>query len=234
MKRLVAMGSVVAAACILTAATQQGRAQAPGVGGSPRTAAVGSKSSAALVNPPNFNYQVSFRTDYQVRRTPPGFTSGISAWTHVKTRWQSDGRGGVTVTLDIDRRGSWVLDWVFNPQSIGQTAGDVAALLAHEQVHFDLSALAVREFLNQAQGRTGAQQQALWASFYGPSGRVQRLDNLYEANTQLGLNRANQDRWVQQIGMLKSRPDGTFTQLEQWAQGLRSPAVRPISTSPKR
>jgi hypothetical protein len=177
------------------------------------------KTRPKLASPPNFIYQVDFGRDYTIKPTPLGFTSGISAWTTVSTSWQSDGRGHVTVTLAVDRSRSWALDWVFNPQSIGATPASVAALRAHEQVHLDLTALAVREFWNQVQGLPDNQVKTRWDNFMK---RLNSLDALYEASTQQGLNGDNQDLWVQQINLLKSRPDGTFTALERWAQRFRN------------
>jgi hypothetical protein len=191
---------------------------APGAG---QVAKKGSKSVKSkigkqMVNPPNFNYQVSFSKDYTVKPTPQGFKTGISAFTQASTFWQSDGKGNVTIpTLTVDKSQSWVYDWVFQPKKIGATPTTVANLLAHEQVHFDLTALAVREFMSQAQGLKDPQVKKLWGEFMT---RLHTLDDLYESSTQKGVNLANQNLWVQQINTLKSRADGTFTALEQWAK----------------
>jgi len=112
---------------------------------------------------------------------------------------------------------SWVYDWVLDPKKIGATQGEVTALLVHEQGHFDLSALAMREFLNEAQGLTNDQADALWKSFQT---RLDDLNKLYDSSTQHSQNQANQDLWVQEIKNLKSSQNGTFTALYQWAQNL--------------
>jgi hypothetical protein len=172
-------------------------------------------SSVHAADPPFFNHQVDFSTEYTIRPTPPAFRGGTSAVTTVSWNWQSDGRGGITVSLAVDRANSWVLDWVFNPQAFGFTANDAARLHAHEQIHFDLAALALREFQTKATGQPQDKVQALAKDLLG---RIQPLDNVYEKSTGTLFTSPVQDLWTNQIAALKRNPNGTFSQLWQWAQ----------------
>jgi hypothetical protein len=176
-------------------------------------------STVHAADPPFFNHQVDFSTEYTIRPTPPGFRGGTSAETFVSWNWQTDGRGRVTVSLAVDRAKSWVLDWVFKPQAFGFTANDAARLHAHEQIHFDLPALALREFQTRATGLPPDKAQALANDLLGPMGkRVQDLDAVYEKSTGKLFTSPVQDLWTKQIAALKRNPNGTFSQLRQWAQ----------------
>jgi hypothetical protein len=59
------------------------------------------------------------------------------------------------VILRVDKASSYVQNWVDDPQNFvlsggyRLTAADVEWLRRHEQVHFDLYALALRDFLNR-------------------------------------------------------------------------------------
>jgi hypothetical protein len=115
----------------------------------------------------------------------------------------------VTGAIDINRSRSWVRP--------GQMTD---SLLLHEQGHYDIDALALRDFVNQAKVSDNKGQNALWASFFGPDGRSGRsvaLENLYDSSTNHSQNRARQDQWIKKIRELKRRTDGTFAELERWA-----------------
>jgi hypothetical protein len=161
-----------------------------------------------------FNYQVDFKTDYTVLGTPPGFRGGTSAWTYTTiSPWALDGKG---MTVSVDHKRSQVLDWVLNPAKYGFTADAVARLRGHEQVHYDLAALWLREYLNKAKGQPRQKQIDLWNDMLTHS--IQALDNAYEGSTGTDSNSPVQDEWTKQIGALKSRSDGSFSELEQWAR----------------
>jgi hypothetical protein len=168
----------------------------------------------AVPDPSWFSHQVDFGTEYTVRPTPMNFTSGTSAFTQTSYGWQPIGQGAASANLAVDPGASWVLDWVFNPANFGFTATDVARLRAHEQIHYDLPALALREFVNTAQGFSGDLQRL----FNTITGNISPLDNVYESSTGTLFTSPVQDLWTQEISDLKGRPDGTLTELMTWAQ----------------
>jgi len=113
--------------------------------------------------------------------------------------------------------GSWVYDWVFDPTL--KVQADL--LRAHEQVHFDLYALAFWECLNNVKGLSAPEQADKAKSFLS---RVIELDKVYESKPSTGghYDSPNQSLWTTQIGSLK-KPGGTFSELEKWASDPARP-----------
>jgi hypothetical protein len=123
------------------------------------------------------------------------------------------------VILEVNRAVSTVQNWVDNPAAAGLTAADVEWLRRHEQVHFDLMALALRDFLNQVDGITDPNaQDALWTKI---NTRMIALNtNVYETNTSEGITptgKARQKEWTKKIADLKKGTStDTIGELEKW------------------
>jgi hypothetical protein len=163
------------------------------------------------MNPTGFDLILDWARDFLGAPLP---NTGEAAFTVASAFWNS-GPGGVTASIDMNRGASWVIP-----------AQETDPLLTHEQGHFDLTALAVRDFLTQA----GSDPATTWQSFFGPppgnTGRVSVMNLLYDASSNHSQNQVNQDLWTMKFRDLKMRPDGTFAELERWAMTLASPAIR--------
>src|SRR5690242_2992104 len=113
--------------------------------------------TAKLIEPNNFDHTVSFgspgKSDGDYTKVGPDF-SRASAFTTMDYRRITYGNPP-DATVQVDRAHSTVQKWVDDPHSFVLPAGyrltvaDVEWLRRHEQVHFDLMALALRDFLNQ-------------------------------------------------------------------------------------
>jgi hypothetical protein len=112
--------------------------------------------------------------------------------------------------VQVDPARSYVYDWVFDPNM----KADAELLRAHEQIHFDLYALAFREYLDNAKGLSIPEQEAKALDF---SRRVIALDKVYEASTNKHYDSPNQPLWTNRIAELKKDSNGTFSALEKWA-----------------
>jgi hypothetical protein len=131
------------------------------------------------------------------------------------------------LTLEVNRAISTVQKWVEDPAAAGFTADDVEWLRRHEQVHFDLMALALRDFLNQvladpdlANDKEGFKQAALWEKINTRMIALNKSDGIYETNTGLGITptgKARQKEWSRKIRELKkgTNPD-SIGELEKW------------------
>jgi hypothetical protein len=193
-----------------------GGGQTPGDGGrttvptSPQTPPnpTAQNPPPALLNPLNFNKRLTWN-DYDPLSRPPN-GKPFDAYTLATLGLKLDGRGKWTVSVVLVKNprnpnnSSWVLPRKESPQ-----------LLGHEQGHFDIEALAGRDFLNELQGKSVEQEKKLVP---GLDARTQSMQSLYDLTTKHGTLAAQQQLWTQEINSLKSSPTGTFTQLQQWAQ----------------
>jgi hypothetical protein len=176
------------------------------------------------MNPPGFDRILNWATDFLGTPDPQ---SGEDAFTQTRTFWRSDGVH-VTATIDIDRNASWVVP--------GQQTDN---LLRHEQGHYDITALAVRDFVNRA---SAADPESAWDDLFGPgplhnTGRCGAMQVLYDSAMGIGTNgsrnAANQTLWTMKLKNLKSRPDGGFAELERWASMMVTlPAVEKRRVAP--
>jgi hypothetical protein len=170
------------------------------------------------VTPPDYlNYQVNFSTDYKGQPPTAPTTLKSFAWTNPLPYFQSDGKGGGTVTLGIDVSHSWV-----RPQVSTWNQSDREQLREHEQVHYDLAVLAVREFVSLAPGiyrahpDHGYAQKAKWDELL--KSRFGKLDKLYERTTGESWTNGNQKKWTDEIDILiNNDSNDPFSALEQWA-----------------
>jgi hypothetical protein len=105
-----------------------------------------------------------------------------------------------------DRNQSWVL-----------SSAKTDALLAHEQGHFDITALGAREVYNRILGVTGSSAADLRRTINSIKVSVQanidQTNEQYDIQTDHGNNTASQQRWEARIRTAKDDPDGTLNSL---------------------
>jgi len=163
----------------------------------------------ALLNPLNFNERLTWN-DYDQRSRPPGGVR-FDAYTlaGLDPKFVGDGKWTVSVVLvknprNPKKKSSWVV-----------RQKESAQLLGHEQGHFDIEALAGRDFLNELQGKSVQQERNLVP---GLNAQTQSMQNFYDMTTDHGLNQTAQQLWTQEISSLKSSPTGTFADLQAWTR----------------
>jgi hypothetical protein len=173
-----------------------------------------------MTNPPGFDHQIDFASgqDYQIVTADPT-GHGWTAVTTMLPPWRFSSDGTFTVNLGIDRSQSWVL-----AAQVGN-----ALVRDHEQGRYDISALVIRDFLNQA------------TSFFTEHGNLQLLSDLldnrlnalsagtncaYELITGLGTFVNNQSLWTSELRNLKAN-NGTSEDLRNWVNN--TPFVNPAS-----
>jgi hypothetical protein len=128
-------------------------------------------------------------------------------------------RDSIVVTIDFRRSQSWVANLVFTrPQSVQDD------LLAHEQGHYNITALIGRDFfleLMRLKANTypdaNAVQADLTAAQENTVAKAQQAQDRYDADTQNGNDATQQSRWngfistafTQSVSPPRSAPDGT-------------------------
>jgi hypothetical protein len=167
-----------------------------------------------LIYPINFDHQVNFGSDYQKSPTPPPFVTkrGANAWTTpLLTSTNPDGTV-TAVTLGVDRSKSWVTSNIDDGQVFSPDAVEI--LRRHEQVHFDLAALQLRDWLNNGYRH----ERDAWTA----------LDSFFEADTEYGKYRGRQQQWVDEINWIKGQRDtNAIGTLRNFANGLYGGMPRP-------
>ena len=148
----------------------------------------------------HFNQRLTW-SDFPTRLFPPPHISFDAA---TGTSYSGDiDHGKWSLSVNFDREKSWVLFFKRN-----------ATLLAHEQGHFDISALGGRDILQQLPGKSPQEAQAI---IIAVRNRVNIVQKLYDTSTDDGLFPTQQQQWLQAIAFLKASPTGTFADLEAWA-----------------
>lgn len=113
---------------------------------------------------------------------------------------------GVQARVWVDQGESWVVQ-----------GSETDALLAHEQGHFDITALGLREEAHLVDALTGAGAAEIQRQRRRIRRRMQRRINQanerYDARTEHSRNAAVQRRWLRSIAALKERDDGTIDEL---------------------
>jgi hypothetical protein len=175
-----------------------------------------------LYYPIDFNHQVSFGSpgkadgDYQKGPRPaPPFVTSTEAWAWTTMVPPRDPGVSVSVRVRVDKAQSWVDarvdDLQTTPDGDPDGLSPYERLRRHEQVHFDLTALQLRDYLNGGG----------WPDQAG-------LDAFYEADTKIGTDHARQQQWVDQINAVKRRPvTNSIDTLWTWARSLNGGSPRP-------
>ena len=159
-----------------------------------------------------FNHSVTWREF----RTVQSRRGRVSEDAFIKARKRvtydfSGSRGNYRVTgvragIVVDRSRSWVV-----------RGGQNADLLRHEQGHFDITALGMREEASRIGALTGRNGRDLTRQATAIRREMNRkiaaANRRYDARTNHSGNRTAQQRWSASIRNAKSRPDGTLDNL---------------------
>lgn len=161
-----------------------------------------------------FNHQVQWSEFRTVPRRPAGVAEDAQIDTRAQGfQFRTRQRPGEPCRIDglnagvvVNRAHSWVV-----------RGRDNAQLLAHEQGHFDITALGVREIYNRMEGLEAEQcpdiNRLVSAIQQEVQARVTQADAAYDRETDHGNNAGAQQRWTQRIRQLKTQPSGTLATL---------------------
>lgn len=161
-----------------------------------------------------FNHSIHW-SEFQIVEQPP--TGAVEeAEIVVQARnltWRTSLQSGsscqvvsVDVAISVDRNRSWVLK--------GRKG---IYLRHHQQGHYDIEALGVREIYNRILAFTADQCEDINAEAVRIQQEVQqqieKAQQRYDSQTQHGSERTIQQHWEAQIQSAKSRVDGTLADL---------------------
>lgn len=159
-----------------------------------------------------FNHSVTWR-EFRSVRSRQGRVSE-DAFIKARKRVSFDFSGtrgsysvtGVRATVVVNRSQSWVV-----------RGGQNADLLSHEQGHFDITALGMREEANRVSTLTGRNGRDITRQVAAIRREINRkiaaANRRYDARTNHSQNRAAQRTWLASIRRAKSRPEGTIDNL---------------------
>jgi hypothetical protein len=160
----------------------------------------------------NFNYAVSWSDFAQVSSRPPLEDEDAHIHTRMRLNYQMGGRGRATIisSADIDvlivSDDSWVVTSQMN-----------AALLKHEQGHYDIQAIIAREFYNKVMALTAPSDNAMQTKIRQLETNLQRttdrMNERYDTATSHSINTAVQQAWDQKFDTVKQNPNGTANDL---------------------
>lgn len=113
---------------------------------------------------------------------------------------------GVRAGIVVNRSQSWVV-----------RGGQNADLLRHEQGHFDITALGMREEANRVSALTGRSGRDITRQVDAIRREINRkiaaANRRYDTRTNHSDNRTAQRTWLASIRRAKSRPEGTIDSL---------------------
>ncbi|MEM7435258.1 MAG: DUF922 domain-containing protein [Myxococcota bacterium] len=159
-----------------------------------------------------FDHSVTWRQFQRVASRPENVSEDaeIKARKHVSYDFGGP-RGNYSVTavrgrVFVNRAASWVVT--------GKTTGE---LLAHEQAHFDITALGMREEAKRVSELTGTSQQDLNTQYQEIrseiNANIAAANARYDTRTDHGNNKPAQRRWLRSIQSAKSNDGGTIDDL---------------------
>lgn len=172
-----------------------------------------------------FNKHIRWN-EFKELRAAPAEHSDSSAYTHAnrgaRYRSQRDPRTGVfslknvSIVVSIDRRQSWV---VKGEQS--------AELLAHEQLHYTLSALGGRDLHRTLLKLTATSEEELYeaARTAGDdvSDMVRQANEEYDDESDHSRDVKGQQLWASAIRCVVGNPNGTVQELVSNTAGVCTP-----------
>ncbi len=92
-------------------------------------------------------------------------------------------------------------------------------LLAHEQGHYDITALGAREFYNTLLTLSAKSEKDIKAAIKKENGKIQKkideVNKLYDDKTDHSQNKSVQQQWNKQIAAEKQKPNGSLNSLPQ-------------------
>jgi len=161
-----------------------------------------------------FDHAVAWRefSRFAERQDRAAEDAFIRAATHIEYEFEGTRRNYAVTTVAariwVDQAESWVVQ-----------GSETDALLAHEQGHFDITALGLREEANLVDALTGRGAADIQRQRRRIRRRMQRRINeanqRYDARTEHSRNAAVQRRWLRSIATLKGRDDGTIDELPE-------------------
>lgn len=159
-----------------------------------------------------FNHAVAWNEFRRVANRPGNASEDafIAAVTNVDYDFEGGGREwavtDVRASVAVNPAPSWVVQ-----------SQQTASLLAHEQGHFDITALGLREEANRTAEITGTSRRDIRRQrnqlHEGIQRRINQANRRYDTLTNHGRNAAVQRRWEQSISAAKGRDDGTLDDL---------------------
>jgi len=159
-----------------------------------------------------FNHSVAWGEFRKVTTRPARVSEDayIKSNKRVNYTWTSSGDtytiDTVTGTVAVSRAESWVVQ-----------GRETTVLLAHEQGHFDITALGMREEHDRFASLTGTSGADLdrqcTAIRADVNARIAATDIRYDAQTSHSTNAPAQTRWQTAIRTAKGRPGGTIADL---------------------
>jgi hypothetical protein len=112
----------------------------------------------------------------------------------------------VRAMIAVNEAESWVV--------IGKATDE---LLAHEQAHFDITALGMREEAQRVSSLAGSNQRDLESQYaqirQEINAKIAAANARYDTRTDHGNNKPAQRRWLSSIQSAKGREDGTIDNL---------------------
>lgn len=159
-----------------------------------------------------FDHQVAWREFSRVAQRPNQTEewAEVVAHTNVQYDFVEDDEGwrvtGARGTVSVNEAASWVVQ-----------GKETAALLRHEQGHFDITALGVREEANLVNAITGTSASNIQTQRDEVRQQIQTKINdandRYDTRTDHSQNAAAQSRWLRSISAAKNKDAGTIDDL---------------------
>ena len=161
----------------------------------------------------NFNYLVRWSDFTPAHVRPHGVDEDAQITVEMRPDFRARGSRrsivitNVTVNIIIVSTHTWALS----------TQTTNADLLAHEQRHYDITALGAREYYDELLTITAPTQSAFIELTRSLRDHIQqqinRVNTNYDTQTNHYLNRAAQQTWDQRIAAFKANPRGRLTDL---------------------
>lgn len=162
-----------------------------------------------------FNYNIRWNEFREINQHPRNISEDAEIYVDFSLNYSTRAPDNqdchvtaVTTALRVNRGKSWV---VKNKKT--------AALLRHEQGHYDITALGAREVYQRILALTAAQCPQIDTESRRIQEEVQRLISLvnirYDTRTSHGINSTVQQSWELSIHTAKQRADGVLANLPQ-------------------
>lgn len=159
-----------------------------------------------------FDIRISWVQFREVSRRPVGVNEDAEITIEPYLSFRTRNNNGtveiieVNTTISVSRSRSWV-----------RTGCKTDWLLNHEQGHFDIAALGMRELYNSLLSVSGSSTSEFNRETTRIQSEVQRkideVDHLYDTQTNHGMNSAEQTRWSSRICTLKGSSTGVLNDL---------------------
>lgn len=161
----------------------------------------------------NFNYAIS-RTQFRKFATTPdgqfydaALASDFSVSNILLAR-----KGHALVIADAD-----VKIFVDTNRSYVLTSQMSEYLLKHEQLHYDITALAAREYYKKVFELIGKDEFTLHANMYKMRSSLQQImigtQRRYDHQTKHDIDKTAQEKWIRNVSTVKQTPNGRIDQL---------------------